>query len=125
MSNCLFTRIENRVGLGTPDVLIAVKNRGFVLVELKVVKRGRQVRLSPHQIAFHARHAGHGCPTYILVLHAPTGKRVHECELLLYAGDQAIRLHEGGIDVSPLRRWNWGEVQWEILRGVLTGDVQV
>lgn len=123
MSGCLFTRIESRVGLGIPDVLIGFKNRGFALVELKVVRRGRQVRLSPHQIAFHMRHAEHGCPSYILVLHAPIGRRVHECELLLYGGEQAMRLHEGGIDVSPLARWNWAEVQWEMLKGALTGDV--
>ena len=47
-------RIENRVNLGIPDMLVGVLDR-FVLLELKVVDRGLKVNLRPHQIAFMAR----------------------------------------------------------------------
>ena len=72
LQNCLITRIESRVNLGIPDCLIALRRTGtFVPVELKVVKHGRRVRLSPHQIAFHSRHAELGCATFVLVLFVP------------------------------------------------------
>ena len=55
---CHITRIESRVNLGIPDCLVAFKVPGeFVMVELKVVRRGRKVALSPHQVSFHAKHA--------------------------------------------------------------------
>jgi hypothetical protein len=67
LPNCSIERIENRVNLGIPDMLIGVGDR-FVLVELKVIAKGLKVGLRPHQIAFMTRHAAKGRPCFILVL---------------------------------------------------------
>ena len=56
-------RIENNSLLGTPDLLVCDTSGHFCTIELKVSK-GKKVRLSPHQIAFHKRHPDN---TFILV----------------------------------------------------------
>jgi len=56
-------RIENNSLLGTPDLLVCNTSGHFCTIELKVSK-GKKVRLSPHQIAFHKRHPDN---TFILV----------------------------------------------------------
>jgi hypothetical protein len=48
-------RIENISLLGTPDLLVYNTSRNFCTLELKVTK-GKKLRFSPHQIAFHLRH---------------------------------------------------------------------
>ena len=117
LSNCLITRIESRVNLGIPDCLIALKRSGtFVPVELKVVTHGRRVRLSPHQIAFHSRHAEIGCASYVLVLFVPFGKQASkEGVLKLYRGDQVLELAQSGIDTTPLAEWHYGTMPWGML----------
>ena len=50
-----FTRLENISILGTPDLLVYNTSRNFCTLELKVTK-GKKLRFSPHQIAFHLRH---------------------------------------------------------------------
>ena len=50
-----FIRIENSSLLGTPDLLVYNTFGHFCTVELKVSK-GKKLRFSPHQIAFHKRH---------------------------------------------------------------------
>jgi len=73
-----WTRVENSVSLGTPD-LLGYNNHGyFFTVELKVSKSNK-VRLSPHQIAFHVRHP---MSTFILV------KDVKKSRLCMYVGRQ-------------------------------------
>ena len=64
-NNCKlsFTRVENSVSWGTPDILGYNRNRNFFTIELKVTKTNK-VRLSPHQIAFHVKHPDN---TFILV----------------------------------------------------------
>jgi hypothetical protein len=115
--DCHFTRIESRVNLGIPDCLLAFPHGVFVMVELKVVKRGRKVALSPHQVAFHIKHADLRCPTYILVQHQPAGTaHAKKSELLLYCGEQAIDLINLGIDTPALARWPWTAVSWSELR---------
>ena len=117
LPNCLITRIESRVNLGIPDCFIALGISGeFVPVELKVVKHGRKVRLSPHQISFHHRHAEKGFRTFILVLFVPFGKSaVKEGALLLYAGYQVMDLSRGGVDTEPVARWAYGQVPWSLV----------
>ena len=58
-----WTRIENSVSFGTPDLLGYNVNRTFFTVELKVT-RGNTVRFSPHQFAFHVKHPD---KTFIMV----------------------------------------------------------
>ena len=48
-------RLENLSSLGTPDLLGYNTSGHFFTVELKVTK-GKKIRFSPHQIAFHLRH---------------------------------------------------------------------
>ena len=58
-----FIRIENSSLLGTPDLLVYNTSGHFCTVELKVSK-GKKLRFSPHQIAFHKRHPDN---TFIIV----------------------------------------------------------
>ena len=59
----IWNRIENLSIPGMPD-LLGYNNFGtFFTVELKVTK-GRKIRFSPHQIAWHVQHPNN---TYILV----------------------------------------------------------
>ena len=56
-------RIENISLLGTPDLLVCNTSGNFCTLELKVSK-GKKIRFSPHQIAFHKRHPDN---TFIIV----------------------------------------------------------
>jgi len=88
----------------------------FVPVELKVVKHGRKINLSPHQISFHARHAEFGVRTFILVLYIPPGKvATKEGQLLLFSGKQVLELAQSGIDTDPIARYHYGLVPWNML----------
>ena len=64
-NNCKlsFTRVENSVSWGTPDLLGYATSGNFFTLELKVTKTNK-VRLSPHQIAFHVKHPNN---TFIMV----------------------------------------------------------
>jgi hypothetical protein len=117
LPNCLISRIESRVNQGFPDCLIALRRSGtFVPVELKVVTYGRRVRLSPHQIAFHSRHAEIGCVTFVLVLFVPYRKTASRDGILkLYRGDQVLELAQSGVDTTPLAEWHYGEMPWGML----------
>lgn len=117
LPNCLITRIESRVGLGIPDCFIALKQTGEIVpVELKVVTHGRKINLSPHQIAFHARHAEIGVRTFVLVLYAPKAKgRSGERQLLLYAGRQVLELVKSGVDTDPIASYHYDVVPWNVL----------
>lgn len=125
LSGCHFTRLESRVGLGVPDCLIAFKGPGvFVMLELKVVQRGKKVNMSAHQVAFHVKHADLGCPTFILVQYHPPGTaHAQFSELRLYRGSQAIELATCGIDTTPIGLWPYKAVQWEMLRMYLLDAV--
>jgi hypothetical protein len=123
LPNCHFTRIESRVNLGIPDCLLAFPHGEFVMVELKVVKRGRKVALSPHQVSFHVKHADLRCPTFVLVQYYPPGTaHASKSELLLYAGEQAIDLVTLGIDTPAMARWPWTAISWAELRNHLVGS---
>ena len=59
----IWNRVENLSVPGMPDLLGYNTSGTFFTVELKVTK-GRKIRFSPHQIAFHVTHPNN---TYILV----------------------------------------------------------
>ena len=59
----IWNRIENLSIPGMPDLLGYNTSGRFFTVELKVTK-GRKIRFSPHQIAWHVQHPNN---TYILV----------------------------------------------------------
>lgn len=91
------------------------------MVELKVVKKGRKVAISPHQVSFHYKHAEIGAPTFILVQYHPAGTAsATKAELLLYRGAQIMDVHHLGIDAVPLARWPLSHVLWHMLRHYLT-----
>ena len=107
--------------MGIPDCLIAFPGK-WVMVELKVVKRGRKVALSPHQVAFHLVHAEMRVPTFILVQYFPPGETTGaKSELLLYEGKQAEQLHHQGIDAEPFDSWKLMGPTWHMLRLRLVG----
>ena len=112
LPRAIITRLESRVGLGIPDCLVGLIDNRFVMIELKVVKSGKKVKLSPHQIAFNLRHGMADLPAFILVLY----QRPNEARLLLYHGRQAQDLIATGIDTEPLDEWPYDSVNWEALR---------
>jgi hypothetical protein len=59
----IWNRVENLSLPGMPDLLGYNTSGRFFTVELKVTK-GRKIRFSPHQIAWHVQHPNN---TYILV----------------------------------------------------------
>ena len=106
-------RIENRVNLGIPDMLVGVLDK-FVLLELKVVDRGLKVSLRPHQIAFMTRQSAKGRPCFVLVLQSG-GTTLRPAKIHLYRGRDAIDLAAHGLRVPALRSWAsrgmpWGEL---------------
>ena len=88
--NIIWTRIENTGALGTPDLLGYNKNHFFFTVELKVTK-GRKIRFSPHQIAFHVRHP---INSFILV------QTPDACGLKLYEGLRIRELVACGLELD-------------------------
>jgi hypothetical protein len=101
-----FVRIENSSLLGTPDLLVYNTSGHFCTVELKVSK-GKKLRFSPHQIAFHKRHPNNTfilaktlgpCSSKTSPISMYHGSRISElaaCGLMLdacYSGWDACRL---------------------------------
>ena len=86
-------RIENWALPGTPDLLGYSPAGTFFTVELKHTK-AYSVRLSPHQIAFHAKHEKN---TFILVSCSP--KLGH---FRLYPGSRILELVDLGLKLEPL-----------------------
>ena len=80
ISQISWTRLENFVILGTPDLLGYNTNCTFFTVELKVAS-GNKARLSPHQISFHILHPKN---SFVLV----EWKSKH----LLFEGKQTLAL---------------------------------
>jgi len=114
--NCSIERIENRVNLGIPDMLVGV-GEYFVLMELKVVAKGLKVGLRPHQIAFMTRHAAKGRPCFVLVL--DMGNTLRPATIRLYDGRDAMALATEGIKLDPLRCWPSRGMPWKELEETL------
>ena len=108
--NCDIERVENRVNLGVPDMMIGVGDR-FVLVELKAVTKGLKVGLRPHQIAFMTRHSAKGRPCFILVLQEG-GTTLKPAKIHLYRGSDAIDLAAHGLRHPALAVWPSHGMPW-------------
>ena len=107
-------RVETRVALGMPDCLAALPCGRWATLELKVVASGRKVRLSPHQVAFHVRHAH--MPSWIVVQYWPPGTaRSPDSLLLLFHASQVQSLIETGVDTPAVVRERWRDVDWAAL----------
>lgn len=114
--NCDIERVENRVNLGVPDMMIGVGDR-FVLVELKAVTKGLKVGLRPHQIAFMTRHAAKGRPCFVLV--HDLGNTLRPSTIRLYHGRDAMDLAAHGIKLEPLKCWPSRGMPWAELEETL------
>ena len=126
LPKALIVRLENQVNLGLPDCLIALPPKGYLLMELKVVKAGKKIRLSPHQVAFAMKHSLLKMPTFILVEWHPKGtQKKSERQLLLYDGKQAQELYMKGVLVEPLGCWALDNVDWNEVRGLLENPERI
>jgi len=85
-----WTRLENSSVFGTPDLLGYNTNKHFFTIELKVT-RGRKIRFSPHQIAFHKLHPKN---SFILAKH------LGPCTVKLYEGSRIMELAACGLELE-------------------------
>ena len=83
-------RIENLSSLGTPDLLGYNNSGHFFTVELKVTK-GKKLKFSPHQIAFHVTH-----PNNTFILAEALGPRATN-RFHLYRGSRIMELEPAGL----------------------------
>lgn len=98
-------RIEAKQPLGMPDLLIMERGK-IVLVELKVVRAGAKVNLSPHQVAFADRASRLGVPLYLLVQHWPKEVfRAGDSTIFAYRAAQLVEVAKRGISVKAWRHW--------------------
>ena len=91
-------RIENISSLGCPD-LLGYNNSGyFFTVELKVTK-GKKIKFSPHQIAFHVKHPKN---TYILIeaLGQRSSKLFQRGNYFLIPGSRIRELVASGLELG-------------------------
>ena len=95
-----WTRLENISLLGTPDLLGYNDSGNFFTVELKVTK-GKKVKFSPHQIAFHVEHP-HNSHILIEALGPRSSKLIG---WYLYRGSRIKELVACGLKLDPCA---WG-----------------
>ena len=89
----IWNRIENLTIPGMPDLLGYNTSGTFFTVELKVTK-GKKIRFSPHQIAFHVKHPHN---TFILAetLGPRSANRFH-----LFRGSRILELVACGLKLD-------------------------
>ena len=88
-----WTRLENTSVLGTPDLLASNNNGHFFTVELKVTK-GKKLKFSSHQLAFHVKHPDN---TFILAeaLGPCTSNRFQ-----MFRGSRIMELEACGLELE-------------------------
>ena len=91
----IWNRIENLSIPGMPDLLGYNANRHFFTVELKVTK-GKKIRFSPHQIAWHFTHPNN---TFILV-QALGPRAVNRYQM--FRGSRIVELAACGLELEAL-----------------------
>ena len=101
-----WTRLENLSSLGCPDCLGYNNSGNFFTVELKVNK-GKKIKFSPHQIAFHVEHPKN---SYILIEDQRQRSSKH-FPWSLYHGSDIEKLVTQGLGLEP---WAWGENAWSL-----------
>ena len=88
-----FNRLENTSLLGTPDLLVSNTNGHFFTIELKVTK-GKKLRFSPHQIAFHYTH-----PKNTFILAEALGPRAVN-RFQMFRGSRIMELDACGLELE-------------------------
>ena len=91
----IWNRVENLSLPGMPDLLGYTNSGRFFTVELKVTK-GRKIRFSPHQIAWHVQHPKN---TFILV--AALGPRAVD-RYQMFRGSRIMELVACGLELEAL-----------------------
>ena len=91
----IWNRVENLSLSGMPDLLGYNNSGTFFTVELKVTK-GRKIRFSAHQIAWHVQHPNN---TYILV--AALGPRAVD-RYQMFRGSRIMELAACGLKLEAL-----------------------
>jgi len=91
----IWNRIENLSVPGMPDLLGYNANSHFFTVELKVTK-GKKIRFSPHQIAWHVQHSNN---SYILV-QALGPRAVNRYQM--FRGSRIMELAASGLELEAL-----------------------
>ena len=89
----IWNRIENLAIPGMPDLLGYNGNGHFFTVELKVTK-GKKLKFSPHQIAFHVAH-----PNNTFILAEALGPRSRN-RFHLYRGSRIMELNPAGLTLG-------------------------
>ena len=90
-----WTRLENISLLGTPDLLGYNDSGHFFTVELKVTK-GKKLKFSPHQIAFHVKH-----PHHTFIIAQALGPRASKTfSVSMYHGSRIRELAERGLELD-------------------------
>ena len=89
----VWNRLENLSNVGTPDLLGYNTSGNFFTVELKVTK-GKKLKFSAHQIAFHVKHPNN---TFILAetLSPRAVNRFH-----MYRGSRILELDACGLKLD-------------------------
>ena len=101
-----WTRLEKLSSLGTPDCWGYNNSGHYFTVELKVTK-GKKIKFSPHQIAFHVEHPKN---SYILIEDQRQRSSKH-FPWSLYHGSDIEKLVTQGLGLEP---WAWGENAWSL-----------
>ena len=89
----IWNRVENLSVVGMPDLLGYNANGHFFTVELKVTK-GRKIKFSPHQIAFHVTH-----PENTFILAETLGPRSRN-RFQLFRGACILELSGRGLELE-------------------------
>ena len=92
-SKIIWNRIENLAIPGMPDLLGYNTNGHFFTVELKVTK-GRKLKFSPHQIAFHVTH-----PNNTFILAEALGPRAVN-RFQMFRGSRIMELDACGLQLD-------------------------
>ncbi len=89
----IWNRVENLSIPGMPDLLGYNTNGHFFTVELKVTK-GRKIRFSPHQIAFHVTH-----PNNTFIIAEALGPRALN-RFQMFRGSRIMELEPAGLQLE-------------------------
>jgi len=89
----IWNRVENLSIPGMPDLLGYNTSGVFFTVELKVTK-GRKIRFSPHQIAFHVTH-----PNNTFIIAESLGPRASN-RFQMYRGSRIMELIPAGLQLE-------------------------
>ena len=107
----MMMRVECKIPLGFPDVMLAIDRR-VVFLELKVVRAGAKVALSSHQIAF-AHQASEASIGYALLVHywPESVLRSVDTDVYGYRANRVVEVAKRGVNEKPNAVWRVGDAE--------------